>query len=74
VSDIFASIDWTKDGVVINSCLFEEDGFGRTYEEAWGDFLASLRDKLSSLEKRAASLSAVDLEILQHLRVSIANS
>lgn len=68
---VFASIDWTKDGVLISSCLFDEDGYGRTYDEAWSDFITSLRDKLASLEKRVATLSIPDREILRHLRESI---
>ena len=72
--DIFASIDWTRDGVLINSCLFEEDGYGRTYEEAWDDFISSLRDKRASLEKRAGMLSAADRRIFEDLRSSIIDS
>lgn len=74
VSDIFAAIDNTKDGIVISSCLFEEDGYGKSYEEAWDDFLSSLCDKYGSLEKRAATLSHADFEILKQLRATIADS
>jgi len=74
VSDIFAAIDHTNDGIVITSCLFEEDGYGKSYEEAWDDFLSSLCDKLGSLEKRAATLSQADREVLMQLRATIADS
>lgn len=73
-SDIFASIDWTKDGVVISSCLFDEDGYGRTYEDAWHDFIASLRDKHASLKKREATLSPEDRRVLDALRSSLTAS
>jgi hypothetical protein len=73
-SDIFAAIDTTKDGIVITSCLFEEDGYGKSYEEAWDDFISSLCDKYDSLERRAAVLSQSDLEVLRQLRVTISGS
>ncbi|MBI1736008.1 MAG: hypothetical protein HYR51_12605 [Candidatus Rokubacteria bacterium] len=68
---VFASVEHTNDGVVIASVLFEEDGYGRTYEAAWADFVSSLRDKLASLEKREAKLAAADRAVLEHLRKSI---
>ena len=68
---IFASIDWSGDGVVISSVLFDEDGYGGTYEVAWADLLSSLRDRYTSLAKREAVLSAADREVLTALRSSI---
>lgn len=72
--NVFASIDETMDGVVISSALFEEDGYGRSYDDAWRDFIGSLRDKLASLEKRETILSRQDLEILKKLRASLIRS
>lgn len=71
VSSVFASIDRTNDGVLIGSVLFDEEGYGRTYEDAWTDFIASLRDKLSSLEKREPKLADSDRAVLAQLRQSI---
>lgn len=68
---VFVTIDWTKDGVLINSALFDEDGYGRTYDDALEDFLVSLRDKRVSLEKREATLSAADRQVLRKLRESL---
>lgn len=72
MSSVFASIDRTNDGVLISSVLFDEEGYGRTYEDAWTDFIASLRDKFSSLEKRESKLAASDRAVLAQLRQSIA--
>lgn len=69
--DVYVSMDWGKDGVVITSVVLDEDGYGWTYEEAWTDFLSSLRDRRESLEKREARLSADDREVLKLLRVVI---
>jgi len=71
-SSVFASIERTNDGVLISSVLFDEEGYGRTYEDAWSDFIASLRDKFSSLEKRESKLAAPDRAVLAQLRQSIA--
>ena len=68
---IIASVDRTSDGVVIGSVLFDEDGYGWSYEAAWDDFLASLRDKYASLTKRESILSAADRQVLQHLRSAV---
>lgn len=67
-SDVFASIDWNGDGVIIRSELFDEEGYGWTYEGAWSDFLISLRDKYHSLERRQARLSPADRDVFNHLR------
>lgn len=69
--DIFASIDWTNDGVIIRSELLDEEGYGRTYDEAWSDLLTSLRDRHASLAKREARLSPADRRILNSLRDAI---
>ncbi len=71
-SSVFASVDRNNDGVLISSMLFDEEGYGRTYEDAWTDFIASLRDKFSSLEKRESKLAAPDRAVLAQLRQFIA--
>ena len=71
-SDVFASVDWTRDGVVISSNLFEEEGYGRTYDDAWNDFLSSIRDRHDSLARRESRLSAGDKRVLDALRSVIA--
>lgn len=69
--DLFASIDWNGDGVLIRSELLDEEGYGSSYEEAWQDFLESLRDKQASLARRRDVLSAADRRVLDQLRVCI---
>jgi len=69
--DVFVTIDWTKDGVLISSALFDEDGYGRTYDDALEDFLVSLKDKGASLARREATLSPADRRVLAALRSSI---
>lgn len=68
---VVAGVAQTNDGVVIDSVLFDEDGYGWSYEAAWDDFLTSLRDRYDSLNKRESVLSAADREVLGHLRGSI---
>ena len=66
--DLFASIDWTKDGIVVSSALLDEEGYGWSENAAWNDFMLSLRDRHDSLRKRASRLSTGDREILEHLQ------
>lgn len=68
---IVAGIDWNGDGVTIRSEFLDEDGYGWSYEEAWDDFLTSLRDRYSSLAKREERLSPADRETLKKLRAVI---
>jgi len=70
--DVYASVEWSKEGVLISSVLFDEEGYGWTYEEAWDDFLSSLRDRRDSLAKRAERLSPADQGVLDKLRRVIA--
>ena len=63
-----AQIEINRDGYVIASGAVDEDGYGRTYEEAYRDFLTSLRDRYHSLRTREASLSQEDHMVLQKLR------
>ena len=69
--DIFASIDWTNDGVIIRSELLDEEGYGGTFEAAWSDFLTSLRDRHASLAKKETRLSPADRNVLDGLRAAI---
>jgi hypothetical protein len=71
---VVAGVERTGDGVVIDSVLFDEDGYGWSYEAAWHDFLTSLRDRYASLSKRESTLSEADRKVLEHLRGSIAFS
>jgi hypothetical protein len=69
--NIFASVNWTSDGVVIASPMLDEEGYGETFEAAWVDFLVSLKDRHASLAKREVSLSTSDRAILDILRESL---
>ncbi len=73
-SDVIATRDWTADGTVIAAPELDEEGYGETYEAAWEDFLASLRDRLSSLQKREAHLSSSDRGVLNNLRSLLVKS
>ena len=69
--EIFASVNWTSDGIVIASPMLDEDGYGETLDTAWADFLVSLKDRYASLTKREASLSLSDRAVLGLLRESL---
>ena len=68
VSDVFATIDWTSDGIIVASALLDEDGYGWSYDDAWGDFLTSLKDRLDSLARREDRLAQGDRHVLDQLR------
>jgi hypothetical protein len=58
----------TRDGIVIRSGSFDEEAFGVVEEDAYLDFLTSLRDRYNSLRWRESSLSAQDSSVLNKLR------
>lgn len=61
-------METTRDGIVLRSGFVDEDSFGATLEEAYADFLTSLRDRYRSLERRSGSLSTSDRTILERLQ------
>lgn len=65
---LIAEIRATRDGYVLRSGDLDEEAFGLTREEAYLGFLASLRDRYNSLERREASLSRQDHSVLESLR------
>jgi hypothetical protein len=65
---VSAEMEQTSDGVVIRSNDLDEEAFGLSTQEAYLEFLTSLRDRYCSLLRREASLSDQDLTILQKLR------
>jgi hypothetical protein len=58
----------TRDGYVMRCGALDEEAFGLTEDEAYFDFLTSLRDRYDSLGRRDTSLSARDVDILGRLR------
>lgn len=58
----------TEDGYVLTSSYIDEESFGRTLQEAYADFLASVRDKYYSLQRREVALSARDRAVLANIR------
>jgi hypothetical protein len=62
-------METTRDGVVLRSEFVDEESYGATLEEAYFDFLTSLKDRLVSLERREPLLSVGDREILERLRL-----
>ncbi len=63
-----AQVELTRDSFVISSGGVDEEGYGHTYQEAYTDFLTSLRDRYRSLSRREARLSSRDHAILEELR------
>ncbi|MFC1894161.1 hypothetical protein ACFLYR_09170 [Chloroflexota bacterium] len=65
---LIAHKEITKDGYVIKSSYIDEESFGSTLEEAYLDFLTSVRDKYNSLQRREAKLSTRDKIVLNNIR------
>lgn len=65
---LLVQIEATPDGFIMKSGYVDEESFGATLDEAYVDFLASLRDRYVSLNRRVKSLSAYELSILEKLR------
>jgi hypothetical protein len=61
-------VERTIDGFVITAPIFDETGYGETYESAWDDLLSSIRDRYASLVKREQGLSPLDHKVLSELR------
>jgi hypothetical protein len=65
---IVIQMETTADGYVISSRDVDEDGYGRTPDEAVVDFLSSLYDRYQSLSHHADVLADHDRAILSRLR------
>ena len=65
---LLVKIESTKDGLVMRSNYIDEDAFGQTLEDAYLDFLTSIRDRYQSLVAREQSLSSDDRSVLDKLR------
>jgi hypothetical protein len=66
--DLTVSKEMTQDGYVIKSLYIDEESFGATLEEAYFDFLTSIRDKYNSLQRREMKLSPRDKTVLENIR------
>lgn len=66
--DLTVRKEMTQDGCVIKSSYIDEESFGATLEEAYFDFLTSIRDKYNSLQRREMKLSPRDNTILENIR------
>lgn len=66
--DLTVRKEMTQDGYVIKSSYIDEESFGATLEEAYFDFLTSIRDKYNSLQRREMKLSPRDKTILENIR------
>ena len=66
--DLTVSEETTEHGYVIRSVYIDEESFGATLEEAYFDFLASIRDRYDSLQRRETKLSSPDKAVLENLR------
>ena len=66
--DLTVLKEMTQDGYVIKSSYIDEESFGATLEEAYFDFLTSIRDKYNSLQRREMKLSPRDKEVLANIR------
>jgi hypothetical protein len=66
--DLTVRKEMTQDGYVIKSSYIDEESFGTTLEEAYFDFLTSIRDKYDSLQRREMKLSPRDKTVLENIR------
>jgi hypothetical protein len=66
--DLTVRQEMTQDGYVIKSSYIDEESFGATLEEAYFDFLTSIRDKYNSLQRREMRLSPRDKTVLENIR------
>ena len=66
--DLTVRKEMTQDGYVIKSSYIDEESFGATLEEAYFDFLTSIRDKYNSLQLREMKLSPRDKTVLENIR------
>ncbi len=66
--DLLAELHTSQDGYIIRSALIDEDGYGTALNEAYFDFLTSIRDRYNSMKEREPRLSTHELQILHHLR------
>jgi hypothetical protein len=66
--DLTVRKEMTQDGYVMKSSYIDEESFGATLEEAYFDFLTSIRDKYNSLQRREMKLSPRDKTILENIR------
>jgi len=66
--DLVIFQEHTQDGYVMKSGYIDEESFGSTLEEAYIDFLTSIRDKYQSLQRRESKLSPRDKQILINIR------
>jgi hypothetical protein len=66
--DLTVRKEMTQDGYVIKSSYIDEESFGTTLEEAYFDFLTSIRDKCNSLQRREMKLSPRDKTVLENIR------
>lgn len=62
----------TQDGYIIRSSYIDEESYGGTLEEAYLDFLTSIRDKYHSLQRREMKLSPRDKTVLENIRSLLA--
>jgi hypothetical protein len=69
---VLVELESTPDGYIIRSGHVEEESYGASIEEAYRDFLASLRDRHNSLSLREPRLSSHDRIILERLRTLLA--
>jgi hypothetical protein len=66
--DLTVRKEMTQDGYVMKSSYIDEESFGATLEEAYFDFLTSIRDKYNSLQRREMKLSPRDKTVLENIR------
>ena len=66
--DLTVREEITQDGYVIESSYIDEESYGDTLEEAYFDFLTSIRDKYRSLQRREMKLSPRDKTVLENIR------
>jgi len=66
--DLTVRQEITQDGYVIKSSYIDEESYAETLEQAYVDFLTSIRDKYHSLQRREMKLSPRDKTVLENIR------
>jgi hypothetical protein len=65
---LIVQIEASRDGYVVSSDNLNEEGYGITLDEAYFDFMTSLRDRLQSLNRTTNHLAEVEIDVLTKLR------
>lgn len=72
--EIWADIERTDDAYVVRCGVLDEEAYGSSFQDAYIDFLTSLRDRYEVLSHRESRLAPPDRQILTRLRALLVRS